>query len=98
MIQAWPAKDPDSRVPRWFDLSALIAARATTLDSYAVALDSGPDELLVIDDVTESGGVISLWLEGGTLDPSPDYIVRCRFTLADGYRDDISRSQTIAQL
>ncbi len=96
MNSAWPVKDPDSRVPRWFDLREVIAERATTLVSFELAVDDGPDAGLQIEDPAESGGLISLWLEDGTAEQT--YVVRCRFVLADGFRDDISRSQTIVQL
>jgi hypothetical protein len=90
----WPTKDPNSRVPYYFDTTAFEASEGSALASYVLAIDSPPDPSLVIESHSRSGSLITLWLEGGTLDVA--YVVRCRVTLVNTLVEDLSRELVIA--
>lgn len=94
-MEPFEPKDPDSRVPRWFDWSEYAADRNTSVIGYELEIENATDASLEIHDAARSGDRISFWLEGGTLDAT--YVIRCRATFANGGRDDYSRTQTIAE-
>ncbi len=93
-MKTFPPKDPDSVVPYEFSWVSWLANEDDTLDGYEVAIDEGDDEL-VIDSHQESGGVITVWLSGGTLDAK--YVIRTRVTTTGGRTEDLSARLRILQ-
>lgn len=95
MIQPFPPKDPDTRLPHWFDATDFAADEGSAVGSMMLAIDEGDDGALELQDQSRSEGVIVFWPTGGTIDAT--YTVRCRCTLANGAVADLSRTITIAQ-
>lgn len=95
MISAYTSKDPDARLPYWFDWTDFADDEGSPVASYSLALEDSPDEELTIEDDARSGNVISYFPVGGTVNET--YTIRCRVTLENGEREDYSKTLTIAQ-
>lgn len=90
-----PPKDPDAILDYTFDWSGWLATHSDAIQIYSVAPEDPPDASLVIDSHVRSGGVVTVWLRGGTLGQT--YTVRCRVVTTGGRTDDRSFSLIIAQ-
>jgi hypothetical protein len=71
-------KDPDERLDFAFDWATSFLAEDETITSYAVTAPAG----IVIDTDSETAGVVTVWLTGGTVDVS--YPILCRVTTSTG--------------
>lgn len=91
-MDSFPKKDPDSVLDYTFDWTSWLAEKSDTIASYAVAVDEGDG--LAIDSHSRSGGVVTVWLSGGT--EGTTYLVRCRVVTTGGRTEDHSRLLTIA--
>ena len=73
-------KDPDAVKDYHFDWRAWLAG--DTIDSYTLIPSPG----LTISSHSQAGGVITLWVSGGT--DGTTATVQCRIVTAAGRRDD----------
>lgn len=80
-------KDPEAVLDWQFDWSSWLAD-AETISSHTVTAPAG----LTLDSSTESGGVVTAWLSGGT--DGERYTVECLITTTAGRTDE--RSITVA--
>lgn len=94
-FRPYPSSDPDAHLPYWFDATDFAADEGSPVVGYALAIDDNPDGALTLTGDARSGSVVSYFPVGGTVDVT--YVVRCRFTLANGEVEDHSRTLTIAQ-
>jgi hypothetical protein len=79
-------KDPDAVLDFAFDWSAWLGEDETITSHLITAADG-----LTVDSDSESGGVVTYWLSGGT--PGP-YAVACLINTNQGRTDE--RTDTIA--
>jgi hypothetical protein len=83
-------KDPDSRLDFAWDWTAWLEDGETITD-HTVTVVSGD---VTIDGATdETGGVVTAWLEGGTMRS----VVTCHIVTSEGREDDRSRTITIRE-
>lgn len=73
-------KDPDAIKDYHFDWRDWLAG--DSIDSYTLTASPG----LTIDSHSEAGGVITLWVSGGT--DGTTATIQCRIDTAEGRRDD----------
>lgn len=74
-------KDPDAIKDYHFDWSDWLED-GDSIDSYTITPSSG----ITVDSDSESGGIVTVWLSGGTADTSAT--VTCRIVTTEGRRDD----------
>lgn len=79
--------DPDAALDYSWDWSAWLTAEADTLSTYTVTVPAG----LTLDSDSETGGVVTAWISGGTAGTS--YEVLCEIVTA-GARTD-QRTMTL---
>ena len=79
-------KDPDAVLDYAFDWSAWLASEET-INSHTVTVDTG----LTKDSDSESSGIVTVWLSGGTAGTS--YKVACKIVTNEGRTEE--RSITI---
>lgn len=70
-------KDPDDELDYKFDWSNWLAT-GETISSYTITTETG----LTKDSDSESSGVVTVWLSGGTA--GNDYDVACKITSSAG--------------
>ena len=80
MVEKAFTKDPDAVLDYEFDWSDWLAS-GEAISSHTVTVASG----LTKDSDTESGGVVTIWLSGGTAGTT--YTVACKI-VTDGGRTD----------
>ena len=80
MVEKAFTKDPDAVLDYKFDWSDWLASNEA-ISSYTITVASG----LTKDSDTESGGVVMVWLSGGTAGTT--YTVACKI-VTDGGRTD----------
>ena len=80
MVEKAFTKDPDAVLDYKFDWSDWLAS-SEAISSYTITVASG----LTKDSDTESGGVVTIWLSGGTAGTT--YTVACKI-VTDGGRTD----------
>lgn len=71
-------KDPDERLDFAFDFAAQFLAADETITSFAVTVPAG----LTLDSDSETNGIVTIWLTGGTVDTT--YPILCRVTTSTG--------------
>ena len=76
-------KDPDSVLDYAFDWNTWLGA-SETISSHVVTADSG----LTKDSDSESGGIVTAWLSGGTAGTS--YNVACKIVTSDSRTEERS--------
>ena len=86
MTEAIYTKDPDAVLDYAFDWSTWLAT-GETISSHVVTADTG----LTKDSDSESGGIVTAWLSGGTAGTS--YNVACKIVTSDSRTEE--RSVTI---
>lgn len=74
-------KDPNATLDWSFDWSRWLAD-AETITAQTVTADPG----LTVNSTSQSAGVVTTWLSGGTA--GDDYRVTCQITTSDGRIDD----------
>lgn len=80
-------KDPDAVLDYAVDWSDWLAD-AETIDTIAVAVDEGDVEIEASPAASETDGVVTAWVSGGT--DNTQAVVRYRVTTSDGRTDDRS--------
>jgi hypothetical protein len=90
-IKAWPPQDPNAKLDYWLSAAEAVAEQSSPLATWEIEI-SGADSALQKSGEVESGGVVYFWLEGPTEDVT--YTVTLHFELANGFRDDNSRTLT----
>jgi hypothetical protein len=65
-----------------FDFSARLAAVGDTIATIVSVEPSGPDEAIVVDEVTNEDGIVSARWSGGTADT--EYLLPCLITTVGG--------------
>jgi hypothetical protein len=84
-------KDPDAVLDFDFDWSAKWLATGETISTFTVSRTGD----VVIDSSAQSGGVVTVWLSGGTAGTTAT--VTCRITTNQGRTDDRTITVRIAQ-
>jgi hypothetical protein len=74
-------KDPDAVLDYGFDWSSWLDV-GETISSYTIDEDTG----ITVDSDSESAGVITVWLSGGTAGET--YAVRCEIVTSDSRTDE----------
>ena len=83
MTEANYIKDPCAVLDYAFDWNAWLAS-GETINSHVVTVPTG----LTNDSDSESGGIVTVWLSGGTAGTS--YIVACKIVTGDGRTEERS--------
>lgn len=87
-------KDPDAVLDYAVDWSDWLDD-GETIDTIAVAVDEGDAEIEGSPAPSETDGVVTAWVSGGTDDTQA--VVRYRVTTSDGRTDDRSIKLTIKE-
>ena len=74
-------KDPDAVLDYSFDWSDWLDV-TETISSYTIDADTG----ITVDSDSESAGVVTVWLSGGTAGQT--YAVRCEIVTSDSRTDE----------
>ena len=74
-------KDPDAVLDYGFDWSSWLAT-GETISSHTITTETG----LTKDSDSESSGVVTVWLSGGTA--GNDYDVACKIETSAGRKDE----------
>ena len=78
-------KDPDAVLDFVFDWRVKNWLESTeTISSYTIDADTG----ITVDSDSETGGVVTAWLSGGT--DGENYTVRCEIVTSEGRTDERS--------
>ena len=80
-MQTMPPKDPSAKLDYLFDWSQWLETGETITDSTITVSDG-----ITLEDSTESGGLVTVWLSGGT--PGDWYTCACRITTSDNRIDE----------
>ena len=83
MVEKSFQKDPNAVLDYAFNWSDWLA-ESETISSYIITVDSG----LIKDSGSESSGVVTAWLSGGT--HGSDYIVACKIITSLSRTDERS--------
>lgn len=94
MIKAFPAQDPQAKLDYWLSAAEAIAEQNSPLVDWSVEF-TGSDNAPTLSGEVESGGIVYFWFENPTEDVT--YTVTLHFELANGFRDDNSRTITGSQ-
>jgi hypothetical protein len=95
MMRPFEPKDPDGRMPYWFDATDFAEDEGSTVASMTIAVTENDDGELTIEDEAQSGAIRSFWPTGGTLGVT--YVITCHCTLENGAEEDCSRELLIRQ-
>jgi hypothetical protein len=92
MIRPFPTLDPEDRLPHWFDATDFSTDEGSPVDTLELAIDENPDGALSLVQVAQNGA----WLSFYPINPTADvtYTIRCRCTLLNGAKADLSRTVT----
>jgi len=82
MVEASFAKDPDSVLDYALDWGTYWLQSGETISSHTVTVETG----LTKDSDSESDGIVTTWLSGGTVGES--YTVACEITTSLGRTDE----------
>lgn len=78
-------KDPDAVLDFGYDWKTKNwLGDSETITSHTIIPDAG----ITVDNSSESNGIVTVWLSGGTA--GIDYIVTCRIVTSEGRTDDRS--------
>lgn len=90
-IRAWPPQDPQAKLDYWLSAAEAIAEQSSSLVDWSLEV-TGADDALTVSGAVESNGIVYFWLANPTEDVT--YTVTLHFELANGFKDDNSRSVT----
>lgn len=74
-------KDPDAKKDYHFDWTDWLVGSDTIAD-----FETFPSAELTVEDESEAGGIVTVWVSGGT--EGAIHAVTCRITTAEGRIDD----------
>lgn len=82
MTEAFFVKDPDAVLDYAFDWATYWLQETETISSYVISVDSG----LTKDSDSDSDGIVTVWLSGGT--GGANYEVSCKITTSLGRTEE----------